>query len=47
MDHNKIREFLLKQNDADWIEWKMNPPLVSHMGGVWERQIRFARAILS
>lgn len=47
MDHNKIREFLLKQNDADWIEWKMNPPLASHMGGVWERQIRLARAILS
>ena len=25
----------------------MNPPLASHMGGVWERQIRSARAILS
>ena len=36
LDHNKIREFLLKQN-ADWIQWKMNPPLASHMGGVWER----------
>ena len=46
MDHNKIREFMLKQN-ADWIYWKMNPPLASHMGGVWERQIRSARAILS
>ena len=46
MDHNKIREFLLKEN-ADWIQWKMNPPLASHMGGVWERQIRSARATLS
>ena len=46
MDHNKIREFLLKEN-ADWIQWKMNPPLASHMGGVWERQIRPARATLS
>ena len=24
-----------------------NPPLASHMGGVWERQIQSARAILS
>ena len=46
MDHNKIREFLLKQN-ADWIQWKMNPPLASHMGSVWEGQIRSAHAIPS
>ena len=46
MDHNKIREFLLKQN-ADWIQSKMNPLLASDMGGVWERQIRSACAILS
>ena len=26
--------------------WKMNPPYANHMGGVWERQIRTARAIL-
>ena len=32
-DRNNIREFLLKQN-ADWIHWKMNPPLVSRMSGV-------------
>ena len=32
-DHNKTREFLLKQN-ADWIHWKMNPPLASRMGGI-------------
>ena len=24
----------------------MNPPLASHMGGIWERQIRSVRAIL-
>ena len=46
MDHNKVREFLLKHN-GDWIHWKMNLLLASHMGGVWERQIRSACAILS
>ena len=45
INHNKIREFPLKQN-ADWIRWKMNPPLESHMGGVWERQIRSAHTII-
>ena len=46
MDHNKIRELLMKQN-ADWMQWKMNSPLASHMGSVWERQIRSACAMLS
>ena len=27
--------------------WKRNPPLSSNMGGVWECQIRSARAILN
>ena len=38
---------ILLQNSADWIHWKRNPPLASHMGGVWDRQIRSARNILS
>ena len=29
------------------IEWKYNPPAASHMGGVWERQIRTVRKVLS
>ena len=29
------------------IEWKYNPPGASHMGGVWERQIRTVRKVLS
>ena len=29
------------------IKWKRNPPSASHMGRVWERQIRSVRAILS
>ena len=45
MDHNRIHEYLLK-GGTDWIIWKKNPPTASHMGGVWERQIRSIRAIL-
>ena len=46
-DHKKISTFLLK-HCSDWlIPWKKNPPLASHMGGVWERQIRSIRNILS
>jgi len=34
----------LTQNN---IEWKYNPPGASHMGGVWERQIRSVRKVLN
>ena len=46
LDHEKIRGFLQTEG-ADWIEWKRNLPSASHMGGVWERQIRSVRNILS
>ena len=29
-----------------FIQWVFNPPYGSHMGGVWERQIRTVRSIL-
>lgn len=29
------------------IEWVFQPPMASHMGGVWERQIRSVRKIMS
>ena len=45
MKHDKIKSFL-QGNGADWILWHNNPPGASHMGGVWERQIRSARTIL-
>ena len=46
MNHSKVQRFMLSQN-ADWIVWKRNPLLASHMAGVWGRQIRSARSILS
>ena len=45
MDQNEIRR-LLQNLDSDWIFWKKNPPAGSHFGGIWECQIRSARAVL-
>ena len=41
-NHAKIQTFL-QQKD---VEWLFNPPAASHMGGVWERQIRTIRDVL-
>lgn len=38
-----INEYLLQRE----IKWIFNPPGASHMGGVWERQIRTVRAVLT
>ena len=46
MDNDKIRKELLKEN-CDWVSFEMNFPSASRMGGVWERMIRSARAVLS
>ena len=40
---SKMQEFMRQEQ----IDWKFNPPTASHMGGVWERQIRTTRKILS
>ena len=46
MDDDRIRQFLLKEG-CDFFEFKMNVPSASHMGGVWERQIRSVRNVLA
>jgi len=46
MNHNKISSFL-QTEECDWIKWDKNTPNASHMGGVWERQIRTVRNILA
>lgn len=34
----------LRQESTDWI---FNPPSASHMDGIWERQIRTTRKVLT
>ena len=41
LDKDAIAEYGVSQS----IEWKFNPPLASHMGGVWERVIRTVRKV--
>ncbi|XP_064121572.1 uncharacterized protein LOC135226024 [Macrobrachium nipponense] len=43
MNDDQIRAFLSKES----ISWTFNPPTASHMGGVWERQIRTVRKVLT
>ncbi|XP_069122196.1 uncharacterized protein [Argopecten irradians] len=42
-EHVNTKEYLLLRN----IKWEFNPPAASHMGGVWERQIRSVRKVLN
>ena len=46
MDVKKIADNLLNKGTDFVITWVHNPPLASNFGGVWERLIRSARAIL-
>jgi hypothetical protein len=46
MDEEKVSDVLLKEN-CDFIKVKMNVPSASHMGGVWERQIKTVRDVLA
>ena len=42
-NNSKVQEFMRQKE----IRWRFNPPTASHMGGVWERQIRTIRKLLS
>ena len=42
MDEEKISAYL-HENSCEWIPFQFNVPHASHMGGVWERQIRTVR----
>ena len=46
MDEDKISHFL-QNGGTDWVIWKNNLPLGSHMGVVWEHQIKSSRVVLS
>ena len=45
MKHENIKTFL-REKGEDWILWRTKSPGSSHMGGVWERQVRSSRSIL-
>ena len=46
MNQDEVKAEMLKEN-CDWMEVKLNVPSVSHMGGIWERQIQTLRSVLS
>ena len=46
LDQSHIKQFLLSKG-CDYVEFKFNVPSASHMGGVWERQIRTVRNVLN
>ena len=48
MDSDKPQSYLKRNANADWmITWKRNPPVASHMGGMWEWQIQTVRSTLA
>ena len=46
MDSERIQSFI-ESLGGDFVRWIRSPLAASHMGGIWERQIRSAHAILS
>ena len=46
LDRGRVKGFLLTK-ECDWIDFNLNVPAPSHMGGSWERLIRTVRSVLS
>lgn len=42
LDQYKLRDYGISNN----FDWKFNPPIASHMGGVWERLIKSVKTYL-
>lgn len=43
LDQSRINEVMMRKG----VQWIFNPPAASHHGGIWERQIRTVRKVLS
>ena len=46
LNRDRVKGFLLTK-ECDWIDFNLNVPAASHMGGSWERLIRTVRSVLS
>ena len=46
LDTTSVKEYL-SSKDCDWIDFNLNTFHASHMGGIWECQIRTRRSVLS
>ena len=46
LDQVRVKEFL-RAKECDWINFNMNVPAASHMGGIWEKMIKSVRSVLS
>lgn len=45
LNQEEVQRYLA-ENECEWVPFKMNTPHSSHMGGIWERQIRTIRSVL-
>ena len=44
LNQNWRKHSFLQEQCGDWFSWHKIPPLASHMGGVWEQEVRSATA---